>query len=256
MLKKYLTKFTVDILPSVAATVIGAYIVNHYIVTKPGADAPVAAAVSTADPKAGAKTMTEAKPRHNPTGKCPGRASRPRASPRRPYREDRRRKAGREAEKVTAKPDETAERPADASPRSRRRKPPASRPSRAGIRLRRARKSGSYCHRRCQPLRRPWRRIVAVPRPALPASKPRALRMSAATPTIWRARRSNVYAQQRGSPPTQEAARTPETPARFPRSGSRSGCAPCRVAPALRPLPPPIMVSTPASEASIPGLGS
>ena len=36
MLKKYLTKFTVDILPSVAATVIGAYIVNHYIVSKPG----------------------------------------------------------------------------------------------------------------------------------------------------------------------------------------------------------------------------
>ena len=35
MLKKYVAKFTVDILPSVAATVIGAYIVNHYIVTKP-----------------------------------------------------------------------------------------------------------------------------------------------------------------------------------------------------------------------------
>ena len=33
MLKKYVAKFTVDILPSVAATVIGAYIVNHYIVT-------------------------------------------------------------------------------------------------------------------------------------------------------------------------------------------------------------------------------
>ena len=34
MPKKYLTKFAVDILPSVA-TVIGAYIVNHYIVSKP-----------------------------------------------------------------------------------------------------------------------------------------------------------------------------------------------------------------------------
>ena len=31
----YLKKFAVDIFPSVAATVIGAYIVNHYIVTKP-----------------------------------------------------------------------------------------------------------------------------------------------------------------------------------------------------------------------------
>ena len=55
MLKKYLSKFTIDILPSVAATVIGAYIVNHYIVTRPGTDAPVAAAVSAADPKAAAK---------------------------------------------------------------------------------------------------------------------------------------------------------------------------------------------------------
>jgi hypothetical protein len=46
---KYISKFTIDILPSVVATIIGAYIVNHYIVTKP-ADAPVAAAVSTSDP--------------------------------------------------------------------------------------------------------------------------------------------------------------------------------------------------------------
>jgi hypothetical protein len=47
----YLKKFTMDILPSVAATIIGAYIVNHYIATKPGAEAPVAAAMSAADPK-------------------------------------------------------------------------------------------------------------------------------------------------------------------------------------------------------------
>ncbi len=56
MLKKYLTKFTVDILPSVAATVIGAYIANHYIVSKPGPSAPVASAVSTVDPKAAPET--------------------------------------------------------------------------------------------------------------------------------------------------------------------------------------------------------
>jgi hypothetical protein len=51
----YLKKFAVDIFPSVAATVIGAYIVNHYIVTKPAADAPAAAA-STANPKGDGKT--------------------------------------------------------------------------------------------------------------------------------------------------------------------------------------------------------
>src|SRR5271163_3743349 len=38
----YLKKFALDILPSVAATIIGAYIVNHYISARP-AEAPVAA---------------------------------------------------------------------------------------------------------------------------------------------------------------------------------------------------------------------
>lgn len=54
----YLKKFVMDILPSVAATIIGAYIVNHYIVAKPQAPdsaAVTAAADPKADPKAAAK---------------------------------------------------------------------------------------------------------------------------------------------------------------------------------------------------------
>ncbi len=48
---KYLTKFAVDIVPSVAATVIGAYIVNHYITARPDAPpASVSRAVSSAKP--------------------------------------------------------------------------------------------------------------------------------------------------------------------------------------------------------------
>jgi len=58
----YLKKFAMEILPSVAATIIGAYIVNHYIAAKPGSQAPVAAAVSTAQPKTDAKNKPEAKP--------------------------------------------------------------------------------------------------------------------------------------------------------------------------------------------------
>jgi hypothetical protein len=58
----YLKKFALDILPSVAATIIGAYIVNHYIATKPGTGAPVAAAVSAADPKVETKAEANAKP--------------------------------------------------------------------------------------------------------------------------------------------------------------------------------------------------
>jgi hypothetical protein len=48
---KYVSKIAMDILPSVAATIIGAYIVNHYITSKPAPDAPAAAAVSLANPK-------------------------------------------------------------------------------------------------------------------------------------------------------------------------------------------------------------
>jgi hypothetical protein len=51
----YLKKFALEIVPSVAATIIGAYIVNHYVVSKPAADAPAAAVVSTAKPKTDSK---------------------------------------------------------------------------------------------------------------------------------------------------------------------------------------------------------
>src|SRR5689334_5232124 len=44
---KYLTKLAMEIFPSVLATIIGAYIVNHYISAKPAADAPTAAVSST-----------------------------------------------------------------------------------------------------------------------------------------------------------------------------------------------------------------
>ncbi|SCB29821.1 hypothetical protein GA0061098_1005100 [Bradyrhizobium shewense] len=39
---KYFAKISMDIFPSVLATIIGAYIVNHYINAKPAADAPAA----------------------------------------------------------------------------------------------------------------------------------------------------------------------------------------------------------------------
>jgi hypothetical protein len=51
---KLVSKFAMDIFPSVIATILGAYIVNHYINTKPPAAEPPGAA-STADPKADSK---------------------------------------------------------------------------------------------------------------------------------------------------------------------------------------------------------
>lgn len=47
---KYVSQFFLQIFPSVIATVVGAYIVNHYIIPKTGSDAPKAAAYSKATP--------------------------------------------------------------------------------------------------------------------------------------------------------------------------------------------------------------
>jgi hypothetical protein len=47
---RFISKFFLEIFPSVVATVVGAYIVNHYIVPRAGSDAPKAAAYSKAAP--------------------------------------------------------------------------------------------------------------------------------------------------------------------------------------------------------------
>ena len=65
---KYVSKLAMDILPSVAATVIGAYIVNHYMVNRPAAE-PTATASSVDPKKAEAKTeakRADATPEINP----------------------------------------------------------------------------------------------------------------------------------------------------------------------------------------------
>jgi hypothetical protein len=56
---KYLTKFAMDVLPSVVATILGAYIVNHYINAKTDTNAPATAVMAPADSKADA-TLPEA----------------------------------------------------------------------------------------------------------------------------------------------------------------------------------------------------
>jgi hypothetical protein len=53
---KYLTKLAMEIFPSVLATIIGAYIVNHYISARPTADTPAAAMASVNGTKVDAKT--------------------------------------------------------------------------------------------------------------------------------------------------------------------------------------------------------
>src|ERR1700744_3590 len=58
---KLASKFAMDFFPSVIATILGAYIVNHNINNKPPANATAAAAMSTAEPKkAGSKVAKPA----------------------------------------------------------------------------------------------------------------------------------------------------------------------------------------------------
>ena len=45
----YLKKFALDVVPSVVATILGAYIVNHYITAKTATDTPPASVASTTD---------------------------------------------------------------------------------------------------------------------------------------------------------------------------------------------------------------
>jgi hypothetical protein len=230
MLKKYVSKFAMDILPSVAATIIGAYIVNHYIVTKPGADAPVAAAVSSADPKKAdsrndttpalanipepgvkAKGISEKGMIEKSASEQPATAERP------------------AADKSADKPAETASIPVET------RRHPA-----------------------------PRDKVVAktVPAPAAPVVAPVVAAAPNTVPPVEAAiapddhRDANDLARAAierlrgsgdGSPRPQEAARAPDAP-RVPDTNRLADAPRVISAPSIRPLPPPIMVSAPRAE--------
>jgi hypothetical protein len=226
---KLISKFAMDILPSVVATIIGAYIVNHYIVTKPGPDAPIAAAVSSTDPKkAGAKPSTASAgagnlPQPGVTAKgISEKAMLEQTAAERPAVVEK------PAEKSADKPAETASIPADThrhqpAPREKAVAKSVAAPSVATP------------------------SVAAVPVVAAPTTTPP---VEASTPAEEH-RDANELARAaierlRGagdSPHPQEAARVPDAPRVV---SAPSVAAP--VAPAVRPLPPPIMVSTPTAQ--------
>ena len=197
---KYVSKFAMDILPSVVATIIGAYIVNHYIVTKPDA-APVAAAVSSADPKK-AKTRRRRKAvrrirrRRQPPA---SRGSRRRASPKRPCSSKPPPKS-RQWSKSLRK-----------SPLTSRRRPRASRQTPAVTQPAPARKGDRQV---CPGAGRAGCRHLSSPRQIPPRlSRPRSRRKSIATPTnLARAAIERLRGTGDGSPRPQEAARVPDAP--------------------------------------------
>jgi hypothetical protein len=234
---KIVSKFAMDILPSVVATIIGAYIVNHYIVTKP--DSPVAAAVSSADAtKADAKA--DAKPSSSVVGSLPQPGVTAKGISEKAMIEhtaaERPAVAEKPAEKSADRPTETASIPADT-----RRHAPA-------------------------PREKVIAKSVAAPvapvAPSTPAAAP-VVAAPAAEATPEDHRDANELARAaierlRGagdgsSRSQQEAARVPDAPRV---ASAPPVAAPVAAAPAIRALPPPIMVSTPAAETPNPTTGS
>ena len=232
---KIVSKFAMDILPSVVATIIGAYIVNHYIVTRP--DAPVAAAVSPADPKAEIRTdaKAEAKPA-SVVGSLPQpgvtakgiseKAMLEQTAAEKPAMAEKPAGAEKPAEKSADRPAETASLPRHA---------PAPREKVVAKSV-------------AAPVAPSTPAVAAAPVLAAPAAE------AAAAPEEHRdanelARAAIERLRSTGdvSPRSQEAARITEAPRVI--QAAPPVAAPVASAPAIRPLPPPIMVSTPAGDA-------
>jgi hypothetical protein len=222
---KYFTKLAMEILPSVVATILGAYIVNHYIVSRPAADVPAAVVSSTdgkkAEPKADSKsdakpaeTSTEVANIPEPGVKAKGISEK--AILGKPAVESA-------YEKAVEKPTEGVSAPAEVRhiPLPSREKPVA-------------------------------KTLPAAPAPAATAPVETAAvsdeHRDAAELARAAIERLRATAGSNEAPRPQEAARTPEPP-RIQEAPRTVAAAP----PLIRPLPPPIMVAVPTSGAAGPG---
>jgi len=236
----YLKKFAMEILPSLAATIVGAYIVNHYIVSKPGSEAPVAAAVSTAQPKTDAKIDAKTVPEAKPAETLGDVARLPEAGVKaKGISEKALLEKNAAAEKATVeKP--TVEKPAEKI---------ADKPAETA--------SIPVEPRRHQPTPREKTAVRVIPltpsQPAAPAVAPIPAPVEAVVVPDDRrdandlARAAIDRLRNDGAQRPQEAARTPEAP-RNPEVARVPDTPRVVTAPAVRPLPPPIMVSTPPTE--------
>src|SRR6266849_1774121 len=238
---KYVSKFMLDVLPSLLATVIGAYIVNHYIVSKP--DAPVAAAVSTADPKADAKA---AKAETSDVANIPEPGVRAKGISEKAVLDKS--AAEKPADKTADKPAETASIPSDT-----RRHQPAAREKTVAKTVPAPQPAAPAV---VPVVATP--NVVAAPTPPVEAATPAEERRDAND--LARAAIERLRGITDSSPRTQEAARATDTP-RIPDAPRVAPAPPVEASrivptPSVRPLPPPIMVSTPAGDALDPAAAS
>jgi len=235
---KLVSKFAMDILPSVIATIIGAYIVNHYINIKPGADASAtAAAMSSADPKkASSKGETKPVEKSADLGNLPEPGVRAKGISEKAIidKSAAERSVEKPADKAD-KPSETASIPATTPagpPAETRRHQPTPR-EKAAARTAPATVPAP-----------PAEPVVAKPNTVTPvetAITPDANDLARAA--IERLRASTPEAAPHTQETAREAVRAPEAP--------RVVAAPVQApvtAPPVQPLPPPILVSTPPAE--------
>jgi hypothetical protein len=281
----YLKKFAVDIFPSVAATVIGAYIVNHYIVTKPNTDAPAATA-STANPKGDGKTeaKSDAKPAESTASvsNLPAAGVKARGISEKAIME----KTAAERPAVVEKTQEKTEAKADVKTEAKPDAKPDTKAADSKSADTRSADTKSDVKSADTPADADQRRHAAAPRekekirvvlPSPIAVNPSAAPVAAAAPAapvetavaapderrdandLARAAIERLRANGEASPRAAETVRAPEAPraANAPAVVSAPAAAnapvvanaPAVNAPALRPLPPPIMISgQPAGE--------
>jgi hypothetical protein len=261
----YLKKFAVDIFPSVAATVIGAYIVNHYIVTKPNADAP-AAAVSTANPKGDGKAeaRSEAKAGAKPAdatasvSNLPAPGVKAKGVSEKAIMDKTAAERPAVVEKVQEKTDAKAEAKADAKPDTK------SADTKSDVKPAESPAEGADQRRHAAVSREKEKIRVILPSPvqpvessATPVTPAPVETATAAAPVETAAvpeerRDANDLARAaierlranhgETSPRATETARAPEAP-KVARAPTVASAPVVTNAPALRPLPPPIMVS-------------
>ena len=276
----YLKKFAVDIFPSVAATVIGAYIVNHYIVSKPSADAPAAAA-STANPKGEGKAEAKsaAKPAETTASvsNLPAAGVKARGISEKAIME----KTAAERPAVVEKAQEKTEAKADAKSADAKSADAKSADAKSDVKSAESPADADQRRQAAAPREKEKIRVI-LPSPIQPVNSPAAPVVAAAPATpvvaaapvetavapeerrdandLARAAIERLRANSETSPRAPETARAHEAPravnapavVNTPMAANAPAVAnaPAAVnAPALRPLPPPIMISgSPASE--------
>ena len=276
----YLKKFAVDIFPSVAATVIGAYIVNHYIVSKPSADAPAAAA-STANPKGEGKAEAKsaAKPAETTASvsNLPAAGVKARGISEKAIME----KTAAERPAVVEKAQEKTEAKADAKSADAKSADTKSADAKSDVKSAESPADADQRRQAAAPREKEKIRVI-LPSPIQPVNSPAAPVVTAAPATpvvaaapvetavapeerrdandLARAAIERLRANSETSPRAPETARAHEAPravnapavVNTPVAANAPAVAnaPAAVnAPALRPLPPPIMISgSPASE--------